>query len=250
MLRDVIALGLFIAVIIIILRVIIGSPLVQHIRETFASPSSLSNSNTRCPPGSQVYMYKGASFCCSGQINTDANLLRDSCRPSGGRDASVTFCTLGPAVSDNGQRVPNCMENRTGMMQGRGDGICPSNLPTYVEKPTGEGRCCADPGNEERTECRGTELCDVIAGKNFFTDPKSCQFRRAQEDDGACPVAFSPFTAAGPPQGPLSNLTLYGCTNSKQNCYSDGILKRLRELGYDVAGLPSCSNLTKGIGLC
>ena len=77
--NDIIVIGLMVAVVLILIRVIVGSPLIKRVRETFASGSAsgsskLINSSTECPAGSQLYMYEGRVFCCSGTINTDASL--------------------------------------------------------------------------------------------------------------------------------------------------------------------------------
>ena len=242
--RDVIVIGVMIAVILILGRVIFGSPLVSRIRESFASGSAphTINSSTECPAAAQLYMYNGAAFCCSGAVNTSASSALSTCKPYSGRDTSTTFCTLGPA--QNG--VSNCLELRSGLMQAEGESVCPSSR-TYVRGSTGSdtenGRCCADPGNAALTECVGKNYCDVSTDKNEFKDPLACQVLKAQENAGPCPKKFGPFTAAG--QGGMSDITLFGCTDNGQNCYADSTLKRLKELGYDVSGLVACSSLSK-----
>ena len=240
--RDILIIGLMIGVVIILIRVIFGSPLITRVRESFASgPSSnLINSSTECPPGSQLYMYEGRVFCCSGTINTDASRPADTCSSLyTGRDKTLTFCTLGPST----QGIKNCLELRSGLMQAEGEKYCNMVEPTFVKGPPGSdtanGRCCADPGNPGLTECSGKIYCDVSTDSNLFLDPKSCQFLKAQQDAPDCPKNYGPFTAAG--QGPMANLTLFGCTDNGQNCYADSTLKRLKELGYDVTGLTSCS---------
>ena len=235
MVRDIVAGGLLIAAILILLRIIWGTPLIARVRETFASGSMI-NSVTECPAGAQMYMSNGVSYCCSGTIDSAATRPEYSCRPSSSRDAVHTFCTLGPRKGE----IPNCLELRSGLMEAEGAALCPHASPNYVKGPAApNGRCCAGPGNAALTECVGTtQYCDVSTDSNEFKDPKSCQFLKAQEDAGACPANFGPFTAAG--QGGMANLTLFGCTDNGQNCYATSTLKRLKELGYDVTGLTAC----------
>ena len=184
-------------------------------------------------------MYEGRVFCCSGTINVDASRPADTCSAYAGRNTTTTFCTLGPRT----QGVPNCLELRSGLMQAEGEKYCNMMEPTFVKgspgSDTANGRCCADPGNPGLTECSGKTYCDVSTDTNLFLDPKSCQFLKAQQDAPDCPKNYGPFTAAG--QGAMANLTLFGCTDNGQNCYADSTLKRLKELGYDVTGLTSCS---------
>jgi len=232
-----------IAAVLILVRVIFGSPLVTRVRESFASGSGSKtiNSSTECPAGAQFYMYNGSPYCCSGNVDTSASRTADTCKLPSGRNTTTTFCTLGPSKDG----VSNCLELRSGLMQAEGSAVCPS-AHTFVKGPSGSdtqnGRCCADPGNAALTECNGKVFCDVSTDKNEFKDPRACQFQKAQQDAGACPTKFGPFTAAG--QGAMSSLTLFGCTDNGQNCYADSTLKRLKELGYDVSGLTSCSKLS------
>lgn len=229
-----------IASVLILGRVIWGTPLITRVRESFASGGkSPINSSTNCPMGSAFYMHKGASFCCSGNVNTGADRLEDTCKAYSSRDTHpLTFCTLGPSKGG----VKNCMELRSGLMQAEGAAVCPSNH-TFVKEASGQARCCDDPGNPELTECASNNYCNVSTDKNEFADAKSCQFQKAQEDAPACPKSYGPFTAAG--QGAMSSITLFGCTDNGQNCYADSTIKRLKELGYDVSSLISCTSLTK-----
>ena len=234
--RDILIGGLMIAVVIILIRVIFGTPLVKRVRESFADAPKMINSQTECPPGATMYMFNGSSYCCSGAINGDAVSVKDSCRPYSSRDGNTTFCTLGPSTST----AKNCLELRSGLMQAEGEAVCPSTMPTFVkESGDSAGRCCADPGNPALTACVGTKFCDVGTDPNMFKDSTSCQFLKAQGDT-ACPKGFGTFTAPG--QGAMSDITLFGCTDNGTNCYADSTLKRLKELGYDTTGLVSCSN--------
>jgi hypothetical protein len=240
---DVLVLGLVIAVVIILIRIIVGTPLVKRVAESFASGGSVSliNTMTECPGSAVMYMHDGAAYCCSGSLRVGADALKDTCKPLLNRDSSFTFCTLGPAKPD----VPNCLELRSGLMQAEGENSCPPSLPNFVKGPKGSvtenGRCCKAPGNQEMSDCISGEFCDVSTDANIFKNPASCGFIKAQHDDGPCPTDFGPLKATG--TGPMADITLYGCTNSSQNCYSAATLKRLAELGYDVKGLPSCSSL-------
>ncbi len=237
--RDILIGAVIIAVIIILLRLIFGSPLVQRISETFANPSSLINKTTECPKGSEFYMYGDTAYCCSGTVNGAADSVKKTCRPLSGRDDSTVFCTLGPTTRD----AKNCLELRSGLMQAEGMTFCPSATPTFV-KPDGSsgssgttGRCCGPPGgNSGLTDCApGAASCEVAADPDPFKNPASCQFKKAQEEDGACPAAYGPFTAA---RGPI---TIYGCTNTATNCYKQATIDRLRSFGHDVTGLVVCA---------
>ena len=246
--RDFIVVGLMVAVLLVLGRIIFGSPLVTRVRESFASgPPRTVNTMTECPTGSQMYMYNGSSFCCSGSVDPNADRLADTCKPFLNRKSgSLTFCTLGPSKGD----VKDCLELRSGLMEAEGESVCTTKLPTFVKGPAGsdteQGRCCGDPGNAALTECNGSDFCDVSTESNVFKAPGSCQFLRAQEDVGACPTKFGPFTGKG--QGSLADLTLFGCTDNGQNCYADSTLKRLKELGYDVSSLVSCTTFAKQQG--
>jgi len=237
---DVLVMGLVVAAVVILIRIILGTPLVKRvaadIAESFVS-GGLTNTMTECPGSATMYMHDGAAYCCSGKIMS-ADSAKDTCRPLPNRDSTLTFCTLGPAKVD----VPNCLELRAGLMQAEGEKVCPPSLPNFVRGPKGSateaGRCCYGPANETYDDCTGGEHCNV-GDANIFKDPTSCGFLKAQHDD-VCPSGFGRLQAKG--QGPLADLTLHGCTNSSQNCYSVATLKRLVELGYDVNGLPSCSS--------
>ena len=226
MMRDVLILGSMIAVVIILIRIIM-TPFVMY--EPFATRPI--NTTISCPANTKLYMYGGAPYCCSGVVNASASRLADTCKPTSRRDEKLTFCTLGP-----GDKVKNCLSLRSELLAAEGAAICPREMPTYVKGDS--GRCCADSGNPDMTECTGKAFCDPTEDPNYFKAPDSCQFRKAKEGV-QCPTGFGLFTARG--QGPMSDITLMGCTDNGLNCYPDSTLKRLKELGYNVAGLPSCS---------
>jgi hypothetical protein len=249
--RDFLVFGLIIAVIIILARVIMGTPMIKRVRESFVSGGSMINTMTECPPGAAMYMFEGVAYCCSGQINADADRIGDTCRPLWTREnAPLTFCTLGPER----EKVKNCLETRAGMLQAEGETMCPKEMPNFVRggygANTAAGRCCASPGNSAMTDCQDLSqpYCNATTDANLFETaggaPNTCQFMRAQEDDGPCPKGFGAFTAAG--QGAMAALTLYGCTDNGTNCYAASTLKRLQELGYDVSGLTACSASATG----
>jgi len=225
--RDVLILGSMLAVVIILVRIII-TPFVIH--EPFENRPI--NTTIACPANTKLYMYGGAPYCCSGTVHASASRLADTCKPTGRRDETLTFCTLGPGDA----KVKNCLSLRSGLLAAEGANICPSAMPTYVKGD--HGRCCADSGNPEMTECTGKTYCDPTEDPNYFRKPDSCQFQRAKEGV-QCPTGFGLFMAKG--QGQMSDITLMGCTDNGRNCYPNSTLKRLKELGYNVEGLPSCS---------
>ena len=237
--RDILIIGLIIAVIIILVRIAIGTPMIKRVMETFTS--SMINSTTECPMGSQLYMYEGAAFCCSGHIKPDANSLADSCAV-GRNPEKNAFCALGPSQKG----VPNCLETANNLFEEEGLRFCPSASPNYVKDSAGKARCCASATNATRTECiDAAGSCDVAATDNIFrttsqTNP-SCQFLKAQADDGTCPSSFSPMVFhVG--AGPLGGLSLYGCFNPmKGGCLAPATLERLKSLKYDVTGIPVCN---------
>ena len=233
MLREVLIFGTIIAVVILLIRIIITTPFAANIREQFEDKKPL-NTTASCPANTQLYMYGGSAYCCSGSVNTKGSRLVDTCKPTQRRDESFVFCTLGPGNAS----VKNCMTLRSGLLAAEGAELCPRNMPTYVKNASGAGRCCADPGNPALTECVGATYCDPTSDPNYFKDTTSCQFRKAKESV-QCPTGFGVFTATG--QGPMANITLMGCTDNGQNCYPESTIKRLKELGYNVEGLSSCS---------
>lgn len=238
--NKVIIVGLMIAAVLILLRVIVGTPLVQRVAESFQNGGSggakMVNSITECPARTQMYMYDGVAFCCSGRLNPDADNLQGTCRPAGfQRNAPpLTFCTLGPSR----EGIPNCLELRAGQMQAKGESVCPPSMPSYVDGPDG-ARCCAGAANAELTRCASAKAasCDATHVSNEFTAPGSCAFLRAQQMDPTCPSGYQTFTAQG-----FEGLTLFGCTDMGQNCYSAATIGRLKELGYDASSLTVCSS--------
>jgi hypothetical protein len=241
--RDILILGVAIAVVIILVRTILNTPFVQQIRENFANGGgNMINTLAECPPGTQMFMYDGSAYCCSGKINGEADTLKGTCKPSWQRDAPpLTFCTLGPSR----EGVPNCLESRAGILQAIGQKSCPASMPNFVMgapgSVTGSGRCCAGPGNSALTECQDTAsgFCSMSTDSNEFKNATSCQFLKLKESAGSCPPNFTPLTTQG--AGALTGLTLFGCTDMGKNCYSQAVLQRLQELKYDITGLTPCT---------
>jgi hypothetical protein len=238
--RDILVIGLIIVVVIVLIRVVYGTPLVRRVMESFTV--TMMNTTTECHSGSQMYMYDGAAFCCSGRINPDANSLADSCPKSGTSAVAVNFCALGPSQKG----VPNCLETANALYDKEGLRFCPPTMPNYVKTTSGQGRCCASAVNPRRTECTvpSAGTCDVAATTNVFqtlskTNP-SCQFQKAQADDGACPPTYSPMVFHID-HGIYAGRSLYGCINPmKGGCLAPATLDRMKRMNYDVTGIPVC----------
>jgi hypothetical protein len=211
--------------------------------EGFASPTAV-NTTTVCPAGTTMYMYGGVAYCCDGRINRDAPTLAGSCRAAtSAPGARPVFCSLG-AGSDG---VPNCLEIHGQQLAEEGVATCPSSMPNYVKGPSGsateKGRCCAGPANADQTDCFSTApgtFCDAARADNEFAGgPASCEFQRAKELEGAsCPSGWGAFTQPG--QGALAGLTVFGCSDNNQMCYSAATTARLQELGYDTTAMSVC----------
>ena len=92
--RDILIIGLIIAVVVILIRVAMGAPMLRRVMESFTG--STVNTVTVCPSGSKFYMYDGGAFCCSGKIKTEANSLQESCSQAVST-GQLTFCGLGPS---------------------------------------------------------------------------------------------------------------------------------------------------------
>lgn len=242
--RDVLVIGLAIAVVLILIKVIWGSPLVSRVREGFAG-SALINASTECPTGTQMYMYEGQAYCCSSSINPDADSVQQTCRappvPTLG-GPPFTFCTLGP--SSNG--VQNCLELRAGLMEAEGSTQCTTALPNFVKGYPGSasanGRCCASPANMSYTDCANLTqaYCDVSAGTNYFLAPQSCQFLRLSQDT-SCPTGYGITTIAG--QSQFAGMTLVGCSDNGKICYPSNVLSMLDGMNMDTSSLQLCPTL-------
>lgn len=243
--KDILVIAVLVAAVILLVRTIWKTPFVQEGFASSAPASSLLNSATECPSNTTMYMYEGKAYCCSTTVNADADRLTDTCKPNPlSRDpAAFTFCTLGPTDDT----VKNCLEMRAGFLQALGEKVCPPSKPNLALGPSGSatalGRCCSSATNQDMTDCvdlSQTAYCDVSSQFDPFKAPTSCQFERARETDPACPTGFSAYTGQG--VGSLQGLTLYGCQDSNQICYSQAMLNSLKEFGHDVTGMKVCSS--------
>lgn len=242
--RDILVYGLAVAVVLILIKIIWGSPLVSRVREGFASGAP-TNTTTECPPGSTMYMYNGLAYCCSTTINPDADSAQQTCRappvPIVGAPP-VIFCTLGPP--SNG--VPNCMTLRSAQLQAEGLSVCNTGMPTFVKgfpgSATTNGRCCTSPANANYTDCADLtqSYCDVSSGANYFLSPKSCQFLRLEQDT-TCPTGYGLTTIAG--QSPFTGMTLIGCSDNGKICYPSNVMSALDGMQMDTSSLQLCPTL-------
>jgi hypothetical protein len=237
---------LLVAVVIILLRTMYKatSGLWGSAVEGFWAAPRAINTTTACPAGAKLYMYEGTAYCCDGRINTDATTLAGTCRPgSSAPDAKPTFCTLGAGTAT----VPNCLSIRSGLLAAEAEATCPPRMPNYAMGPAGsataKGRCCSGPLNHDSTDCMHPNpgsFCDVAGVKNEFAGGQhSCEFLRAQELDRVkCPTGMGPFVSPG--HGNFDGITLFGCTDNHQNCYSKAVIDRLGELGFSTTGMTEC----------
>ena len=248
--RQLIVGALFIAVIIVLVRTIVGSTFMKRVMETFqsgGSSTSAINTMTTCPADSKMYIYEGRTYCCNGSINTDTDDVARTCRaliyPPG---FQTTFCTLGPAHKG----IQNCLQLRSGIMQAEGETRCPPSKPNFCQgnsstSPAALGRCCTGPANEARTDCNSASdvYCDMVpTGENPLKTQwkSSCDFQRLAEMDAkTCPQGYHQTITDG--QGTFSGFTVYGCTNMTQMCYSADMIGRLNKLGLNTSTLQSCA---------
>lgn len=248
--RQILIGALFLVVLFVLVRTIINTPLMKSVAEAFQSGGSggaaVINSMTICPSGSQMYIYEGRAYCCNGNINPDADDVKQTCRlPMFSPGLLPLFCTLGPAHKG----VKNCLELRAGLIQAEGETRCPPSKPNFcqgdAESTTAAGRCCTGPANEHQTDCNmSTDVyCDMMpAGENPIQTQwkSSCDFQRLAEMDAAsCPQGYHQTITDG--QGAFAGVTIYGCTNMTQTCYSADMLGRLKKMNLDTSQLTPCS---------
>jgi len=243
--RRILIAALFVAVILVIIRTILGTPAMRGMVEGFQNAvpgTSTLNTVTECPAGTQMYMYDGVAYCCNGQVNPDADDLQMTCKPLLARNFELTFCTLGPP----GSIVPNCMELRAGQMMGKGETECPAALPNYVQAAgSTQGRCCKSMANAAFTDCVDTSapnsFCDMTSATDISTVPNSCQFLRMKDEVAAqCPKGYSVFTMTG--TGDFAGKTLAGCSDGKQSCYPKPMIDSLVAGGNNVENLTTCAS--------
>lgn len=226
--RDVIVIGFMIAAILILGRVILGSPLVARVRESFANadPSPV-NVGTACPAGMTLAMHEGRAYCHNGDFATFLRSLTQ--KP---QEGSNSFCALGPEKDG----VANCSSLLSEFMSKQAILFCPKSQPNYVKGPAGM-RCCAGPANAAHTACMSGESCAVITGDEFLNE-KSCQFLKAQESV-VCPAGYDPFLWKN--KGPTEKSTLPGCISTGRGiCFTPAVLQRLKDLNYNTTGWPTC----------
>jgi hypothetical protein len=241
--REVIIGGLIVAAVIILVRVIVGTPMARRVMESFQSGggASLINTTTECPSSSQMYMYEGMAYCCNGQVNPDADTLKQSCKPLLYPPGfQMTFCSLGPPRKGAG--VKNCLELRSGLIAAEGASFCPTSKPNFCQAGPAGGRCCSGPTNTNFTDCADSQPhCDRLpAGQDPLTDATSCDFQKlAEEDMATCPTGYHQVISTG--QGAFAGLNIYGCTNMTQTCYSADMIGRLKKAGKDTSNLQPCS---------
>jgi hypothetical protein len=78
--RGVLLAGLIVAVVLILIRTIMGTPLIKRVAEGFVNGGKqLTNTATECPKDTTMYMYEGVAYCCSGTVNPDSNTVQKSC---------------------------------------------------------------------------------------------------------------------------------------------------------------------------
>ena len=190
--RDILIIGLIIAVVVILIRVAMGTPMLKRVMESFTG--SAAASVTECPANSKFYIHDDIVFCCSGRINKDANSLKESCMPLRSSRNDLIFCTLGPDQPG----VPNCMNTKEKKFKEKAALVCPPSAPNYVEgdaySDSENGKSCVGPTNAERTACMSDEGSCLVAAPdaNILKTPTvSCQLKKLIQTDGACPSTYT-----------------------------------------------------------
>jgi hypothetical protein len=125
-----------VAALLILVRIIWGSPLVVRIRENFGNTTQ-GNTVTMCPEGTTMIMWDARAYCCGGKINTDTDRVDKVCTPITSDPAAPppVFCTLDGKT----EHVPNCHTIRTDMLMKSGASHCPRDAPNYQEPPQSAG---------------------------------------------------------------------------------------------------------------
>lgn len=241
--QTLLVLGIAVAVVIILARIIWGTPLVTRVREGFADGRAAHpiNTMTECPPGSSMYMYEGRAYCCGGQVAVDADSVTDTCRPATfapGAPAPL-FCTLGGVH----EGIPNCIETRAGVMQAVGEEMCPTDMPNVVAAHGQQPRCCAGLPNADYTACQNPaeKSCEVTANPKWITEPESCQWIKFQEENKTCPQDMTEIMGAG--HGAIEGTAIFGCLNQTAGkfCVSQALVNTLKSMGYDTTSLNVCT---------
>ena len=251
--RDILIIGLIIAVVIILIRIMFGTPLVKRVMESFTS-SAMVNTVTECPMGTEMYMHEGVVFCCSGKIRENAISVADTCVARLQDMDNLTFCTLGASRGN----IPNCSQVNDKVFKAEGARVCPPSAPNYARGPPGSatanGRCCPGPTNAARTDCMSTVgSCDATPpGTSIMKSAQpSCQLLKLKEGEGACPSSYIPtMMLASEPSGPLAfhGLNIPRCTNLMTNktCMTKpviGAIKQIKATEYDPSLLKELDKL-------
>jgi hypothetical protein len=229
--RSVIVMGLLLAAVIILVRVIMGTPFIKGVRSSVEGfqDAGASLGFQMCPQSSNLYMYDGAAYCCSGIVNTEADTVQQTCiRPFAKQGVEPVFCTLGPGQPG----TPNCAELVAIMNEQAAIGVCPSSMPYGAN-----GVCCSAPTDSAGNCPAGASTCPVTT--NDFENATNCRFLKGIEEQ-VCPSGYQSATIQG--QGTLTGLTLYGCSDQNNICYSELMVARLGELGYDASALTVCGS--------
>jgi hypothetical protein len=252
--QTLLVLGVAVAVLIVLARIIWGSPLVARVRtEMFTNgggggggaKAAPINTMTECPPGSTMYMYEGAAYCCGGIISIDADSVTDTCRPatSAPGAAAPLFCTLGASTAEG---IPNCVETGAGLMQALGEQLCPTEMPNLVSprQPAGAPRkCCAGLPNADYSDCQNPaeKSCAITANAKWLMEPQSCQWIKFYDENKDCPTGMT--SVQGPGHGPIEGTTMFGCLNQSAGafCYSKALVDQLTAMGYDASSLSVCT---------
>lgn len=233
--RDILIIGLIIAVVVILIRVAMGTPMIKRVMESFAG--STDSTSPECPMGSTSYNHGNKMFCCSGTIKADASSVNESCMPLRSSKDDLIFCTLSQSLPG----IPNCMNTKEKRYKDMEKQVCPPSAPNYVQgepfSATEHGRCCAGPVNADRTACMSDiGSCDVAApGTNILkTLQPSCQMKKMLEGDGACPSSAT-MTMVPSTQGIglFSGLNHSYCIRNGNMCMTKAMKDTLNASKYE-----------------
>lgn len=225
--------GLLGLLVLIITVVFLRTPVMKRLYENFASQEI--PTTTVCPDGFNMYMYNHTAYCCRGTVNTDATTVSKTCMPAI-TNMENSFCTLGVDST-----VPNCSKLLRDLLTEKGAAICPRSKPNFCSA----NRCCTSPVTADGTECTdktdGT-FCKVGDPLQVFDTakggPQDCNYQRLKESD-TCPANMGMADVAVT-TGPLTGMTIYGCSTLSKTCYTPSIINALKGMGKDTSGLVAC----------
>lgn len=225
--------GLLSLLVLIITVVFLRTPAMKRLYENFASQEI--PTTTVCPDGFNMYMYDNTAFCCRGTVNTDATTVTKSCVPPI-TNMEYSFCTLG-----SNSIVPNCSKLQGDLLKEKGAMVCPRSKPNFCSA----NRCCTSPVTADGTDCTDKTVgtfCQVGDPSNVFDTAKGglqdCNYQRLKESD-TCP-ANTGMADIAVTNGPLSGLTIYGCSTLSTTCYTPSLINALKGMGKDTSGLTAC----------